>query len=97
MPSVVFSPAARAELLEARDWYAARDAELADRLIAEIETVVERIGTEPQQFPSSTKIFAGLVCRRFPYALFFRVIAGTVRVIACFHSSRDPRQWQRRS
>jgi hypothetical protein len=33
----------------------------------------------------------------FPYALFFRVIAGTVRVIACFRSSRDPRQWQRRS
>jgi len=45
VPSVVFSPAARAELLEARDWYAARDVELADRFIAETETIVERIGT----------------------------------------------------
>jgi toxin ParE1/3/4 len=36
-------------------------------------------------------------CRRFPYALFFRVIDETVHVIACFHSRRDPRQWQRRS
>jgi hypothetical protein len=36
VPSVVFSPSARAELLEARDWYAARDVEPADRFIAEI-------------------------------------------------------------
>jgi plasmid stabilization system protein ParE len=34
--------------------------------------------------------------RRFPYALFFRIVDGTVHVVACFHSSRDPRQWQRR-
>jgi hypothetical protein len=47
VPSVVFGPAARAELLEARDWYATRDGELADRFVAEIETIVERIGTEP--------------------------------------------------
>ncbi len=30
----------------------------------------------------------------FPYALFFRIVDGTVHVIACFHSSRNPRQWQ---
>ena len=97
MPSVVFSPAARAELLEARDWYASRDVRLAGRFVTEIETIVERIGTEPQQFPVVYRDIRRARCRRFPYALFFRVIAGTVRLIACFHSSRDPRQWQRRS
>ncbi|HXW84727.1 MAG TPA: type II toxin-antitoxin system RelE/ParE family toxin [Candidatus Binataceae bacterium] len=97
MPSVVFSPAARAELLEARDWYAARDVQLADRFIAEIETVVERIGMDPQQFPLVYQDIRRARCRRFPYALFFRVVTGAVRVIACFHSIRDPRQWQRRS
>src|SRR5260370_477757 len=35
--------------------------------------------------------------RRGPYSLFFRVVEGTVHVIACCHSSRDPREWQRRS
>ena len=82
MPSVVFSPAARAELLEARDWYAARDVELADRLIAEIETIVERIGTEPQQFPVVYQDIRRARCRRFPYALFFRVITGPIRLSA---------------
>jgi plasmid stabilization system protein ParE len=97
VPSVVFSPAARAELIEARDWYSARGAELADRFITEIDNVVARIATAPQQFPLVHRDVRRARCRRFPYALFFRVIGGTVQVIACFHSKRDPRQWQRRS
>jgi plasmid stabilization system protein ParE len=72
---VVFGPAARAELIQARDWYGARDVELAARFTAEVEMAR---------------------CRRFPYALFFRIVDGTVHVVACFHSSRDPHQWQRR-
>jgi len=43
VPSVVFIPAARAELIEARDWYAARKAELADRFVAEVDNAVARI------------------------------------------------------
>ena len=35
--------------------------------------------------------------RRFPYALFFRIVDDAVFVMACFHSSRDPRIWQHRT
>ena len=97
MASVVFSPAARAELIEARDWYAARNAELADRFITEVENVVVRIATAPQQFPVIHRDVRRARCRRFPYALFFRVADDTSQVIACFHAKRDPRQWQRSS
>ena len=94
---VVFSTAARAELIEAHDWYSARGPELAARFIAEIETVVERLGTAPFQFPVVYRDVRRARCRRFPYALFFRLVDGSVHVIACFHSSRDPRRWQQRS
>ena len=97
MPSVVFGSAARAELIEARDWHSARDAELAARFTAEVERVVDRIAAAPQHFPVVYKDIRRARCRRFPYALFFRVVDETVHVIACFHSKRDPRQWQRRS
>ena len=97
MLSVVFGPAARAELIDARDWYSARGAELAADFAAEVDTVVGRIATAPQHFPVVYRGVRRARCRRFPYALFFRVIDGTVYVMACFHSSRDPRQWQRRS
>jgi plasmid stabilization system protein ParE len=97
VPSVVFSSAARAELIEARDWYAARNPELADRFTAEVENIVERMAAAPLQFPVVHKDVRRARCRRFPYALFFRVAGGTLHVIACFHGKRDPRQWQRRS
>jgi len=35
--------------------------------------------------------------RRFPYSLFFIVEDETLLVIACFHASRDPLQWQKRT
>src|SRR5262249_32469716 len=50
LPSVVFGPAARAELIEARDCYSARDAELADCFIAEVDNVFERVATAPPAF-----------------------------------------------
>ena len=42
-PVVAFRLAPPAEQIEAPDWYAARNAELADRFIAEVENVVVRI------------------------------------------------------
>jgi plasmid stabilization system protein ParE len=93
---VVFGPAAPAELIEARDWYSARDVELAARFTAEVEAV-ERIAAAPQQFPVVYRDIRRARCRRFPYALFFRVMDERVHVIACFHARRDPHQWQRRS
>jgi hypothetical protein len=34
--------------------------------------------------------------KKFPYALFFLIEPDTLLVVACFHSSRDPRHWQKR-
>jgi plasmid stabilization system protein ParE len=96
LPSVVFTAAARAELIEARDWYGARGAELVDRFIAEVENVLGRIAAGPEQFPVVYRDVRRARCRRFPYALYFRTVNDALHVIACFHSSRDPRQWQRR-
>ena len=96
MAPVVYGAAARAELIEPRDWYSVRGAELAARFTAEIETVVEWLTTALYQFPVVYKDVRRARCQRFPYTLFFRIVDGTVHVIACFHSSRNPRQWQRR-
>jgi len=73
-----------------------RDPDLADRFIAEVENVVARIASAPQHFPVVHRDVRRARCRRFPYALFFRVAGSTLQVIACSHGKRDPRQWQRR-
>jgi plasmid stabilization system protein ParE len=33
---------------------------------------------------------------RFPYAVYYRVLADRIRVLAVYHTSRDPSGWQTR-
>lgn len=35
--------------------------------------------------------------RHFPYVVIFRIAGETVQIIAFFHTSRDPHDWQRRT
>jgi toxin ParE1/3/4 len=58
---------------------------------------VERISANPRQFPVVHKDIRRTLLQRFPYTLMFVIEADdTVTVIACFHGSRDPSEWQRR-
>jgi plasmid stabilization system protein ParE len=64
--------------------------------MTDIEAIVDRIGTTPQQFPTVEGGIRRAQLRRFPYSLFFRVDAKEIRIVACLHGSRDPRRWQER-
>jgi toxin ParE1/3/4 len=63
----------------------------------EVDALVLRIAANPQQFPPVLRDVRRARLRHFPYGLFFRVDDGTIYVVACFHGSRDPRQWQDRA
>ena len=93
---VRFTEAARAELIDAQDWYEAEAPGLGRRFRAEIDSVVRRMVDNPQQFPTVFKTLRRARAKKFPYALFFLVEPDALLVVACFHSSRDPRHWQKR-
>ena len=97
MPRVIFGPAARAEVLDAADWYKAHAPVAAEWFVIEVETVVARIAENPLQFPVVFKDLRRARLRRFPYGLFFRVEEAGAHVLACFHSNREPRRWQGRN
>jgi hypothetical protein len=51
----------------------------------------------PKHFQVVFKNVRRALLRRFPYSLFFVIEEDdTLLVIACFHASRDPAQWQKR-
>jgi toxin ParE1/3/4 len=52
---------------------------------------------DPRQFPIVFRSVRRGLLRRLPYSLFFVIENDTVMVIACFHSSRDPSHWQKRT
>lgn len=97
MRRVVFTPAARAELIEAQDWYE-NEAHLGRLFRASVEAAVERMSSNPLQFPVIYKNVRRALLRRFPYALMFVIEPDeALTVIAYFHGSRDPKHWGRRT
>jgi len=93
---VVFTPAARAELVEAQDWYEAKHPGLGTRFLEEVEATVLRLQENPHEFPVVFRDVHRARLRKFPYGIFFRVEIGALVVIACFHGSRNPQRWERR-
>ena len=93
---VVFTQAARTELIDAQDWYEAETPGLGRSFRAEIDSAVQRMVENPQQFPIVFKTLRRARAKKFPYALFFLIEPDNLLVVACFHSSRDPRHWQKR-
>lgn len=98
MHPVIFTPRARAELIDAQDWYENEAPGLGRHFRAAVDGTIQRMSANPRQFPFVHKSIRRALLRRFPYALLFAVEADeTLTVIACFHGSRDPASWQERA
>ena len=97
MYSVVFIQAAREELIDAQDWYEGEAVGLGRRFRQAIDSLIERMIDNPRQFPIVLKNVRRALLRRFPYSLFFVAEDEVLTVIACFHASRDPSHWQKRT
>ncbi|MFZ0305414.1 MAG: type II toxin-antitoxin system RelE/ParE family toxin [Terracidiphilus sp.] len=97
MRTIIFTQAARQELIDAQDWYERESPGLGRHFRLAIESAVDRISANPDQFPIVHKNIRRALLRRFPYALMFVAESDDgITVIACFHGSRDPARWQRR-
>ncbi len=94
--SVNFTRLARLELIEAQDWYEGEVTGLGRRFRNAVDELVERMSSNPRQFPVVYKNIRRALLHRFPYSLFFVVNGETLLIIACFHASRDPVHWQDR-
>jgi len=94
--TVRFLPLARLDVIEARNWYELRSPGLGDAFILEIDRQLDRVADNPLEFPVMLADIRRARLRRFPHALFFRIVEADCFVFACFHASRDPRRWQER-
>jgi plasmid stabilization system protein ParE len=91
-----FSPEARAEFDDAHDWYEEQRAGLGDTFADRVHDALELIAEFPRMHAVVLGDIRKAVVHRFPYCVFYREEATRVRVLAVFHSSRDPALWQQR-
>jgi plasmid stabilization system protein ParE len=93
---IIFTPAARAEILDAQDWYETQRLGLGRRFGRQLQTLADRMAENPYQFPVVLQDIHRARFRKFPFNLFFRIEKEFLVVIACFHGSRDPERWRER-
>lgn len=94
---VVLRAEAEAEFDAAFDYYDAQRVGLGMEFAAEVQRVFDRIAGRPAV---NQLVYADVrkgVVRRFPYCVFYRPHADRVEVLAVFHTSRDPSDWQGRA
>jgi plasmid stabilization system protein ParE len=70
MMQVIFTPAARAEVLDAQDWYEGQQQGLGSRFRRELDTAVLRMIENPYQFPIVFQDVHRARLKKFPYASF---------------------------
>lgn len=94
---LVFRPEVREELNEAYNWYENQQTGLGDDFVNCIDDILNRICQMPESYPTVYRDIRRSVVRRFPYAVYYRIVSSRVIVTAIFHSRRDPESWKIRT
>ncbi len=61
-----------------------------------VDEAIERVQRSPATYPKVHEAARRVVVRRFPFARFSEIADSEIRVLAIFHSRRNPSHWRSR-
>lgn len=93
---VIYHPDAETELTEAAHFYDKRVRGLGDSFLRAFEAVIAEIEARPQWWPIVEGDLRFRSLRRFPFAIYYRVVADELRILVVKHHKRHPDYWQYR-
>jgi plasmid stabilization system protein ParE len=94
---MIIRPEAETDLANARDWYERQRTGLGAAFLLCVEEVLERIARTPEMYRVGYHDIRRALTRRFPYAVYYRIVDNAVVVLGVLHTRRDPREWQSRA
>lgn len=87
-------PSARAELLDAVEWYGEQDPSVGERFAEAVERVLDGLERDPGRWPEHRQFGVRRVrLTRFPYSIFYDVEEERVWILAVAHARRRPGYW----
>lgn len=91
-----FNTATRLEVKVAYNWYESQRRGLGSRFLNAVQKTLNSIGDNPYRYGfAQGDIREGLV-KRYPFAIYYRVLPDRIRILAIHHTSRDPAIWEDR-
>ena len=92
-----FNAATRFEVNVAYDWYESRRRGLGSRFLNAVQKALKSIGDNPYRYGfAKGDIREGMV-KRYPFAIYYRVLPDRIRILSIHHTSRDPAEWEDRT
>ncbi len=92
-----FHPAIRGEIDGAYNWYEQRQPGLGGDFLDEVQRILTEITANPARYGFANGDIREGLLNRFPYAVYYRVLADRIRVLALVHTARNPSRWQARN
>ncbi len=88
--NLIIKPGAELDITEALEWYE-ENTELSPELLNEIDEVLIRIESDPNNFQKRYKEIRIVFTDRFRYGVHYTIEDKTVYVQAVLHTSRKPK------
>lgn len=95
--SVVLRRIAQAEFDDAADWYEQRQTGRGAAFTAAVGQALASIAANPSMYAEVHADVREAPVSGYPYAVYYRIDPSQITVLAVFHTSRDPADWQSRA
>jgi toxin ParE1/3/4 len=78
------------------NYYYNESSKIANAFFQRINASLEIIRKSPQSFQVIHKDLRKFIVTQFPFVIYYQVFDSTIRILAFFHTSRNPEIWKER-
>jgi hypothetical protein len=93
---LTYHPEAEAEVVETAAFYEARSPGLGDRFLRDFDAAITEVQASPILWPVVEGDLRCHTMKRFPFGIYYRVLADELRILVVKHHSRHPDYWRHR-
>lgn len=93
---LIHHPEAAAELIEAARFYERRVPGLGAQFLDAADRAIATIQEAPERWSLLEADVRRYLMARFPFAIYYRILPGELRILAFKHHSRHPDYWRGR-
>ena len=93
---LVIRSEARADLVEAFDWYETQRMGLGEELLTQVRLSLDRIQDGSDRYAKVFRDVRRAPVRRFPYSIYFLKVEHRIIILAVLHHRRDPKILRKR-
>ena len=94
--SIEISNEAEVDFDKSYEYYLENSLKIADTFFKIINSSIENIKQSPFSFPVAYKNIRKYIVKKFPFVIYFQIEDSIIKVIAIFHTSRNPEIWNDR-